>query len=149
AEDARQRALEDLAGLGERHLEEAVDDERGLVAHDRAGLAELEERHAAGDAGVDEALLLAARHGADGAGDGLGEERVELGDSVALEKAGDRDARADAVAQAGLEEGLDEAALGEVVRGVDELVARGVDEDVGERLLRGEVEPRGHATEVA
>ena len=42
-----------------------------------------------------------------------------------------------------------EAAVGQVVRGVDEAVAAGVDEDLAEQLLGAEVDARRQAAEVA
>ncbi len=138
------------AQLGDRDGE-AVDEleHRTGVALTGVGHADPREREGACGAHVLETHFLGAGDGDDRACCRLREQEREEVDAVALGDLVEPYPRTHAAAQARLGQGLCEPALGEVVRGVDHAVARGVDEDVGELLLRVRPELRGHAAEVA
>ena len=143
AKAAGRVAVQAARRLGQRDAELVLDVEHRVVPG-AVGDADPQVREAAGRAHVGEAHLLRARHRHDRPPGGLAEQRDER-----VQLVGQPDPGADAVAQARLDQRLGEAAVGEVVRGVDQAVARGVDQDVGELLLGGQVDPRRQAAEVA
>ena len=64
------------------------------------------------------------------------------------EALGKHDAATGFTGQRGLDDGLDQAALGQVVRGGDQAVARRRRQHLGEQLLAGQVDLRGQPAEV-
>jgi len=99
--------------------------------------ADARERQAPRGAQVGEADLLAARDAHERAGRRLAEQRDERVGAF-----GQDDPHAGVATQAGLDERLRQPALGKVVRRIDQAVVGGVDQDVGQQLLAGQVDGR-------
>ena len=78
----------------------------------------------------------------------LGEQRDEQVHAVALAQLVQPDPGTDAVAQAALDQGDGQAAVGQVVRGVDHAVAGGLDQDLAEHALGVQVHRWRQAAEV-
>ncbi|OIQ79797.1 hypothetical protein GALL_384550 [mine drainage metagenome] len=126
----------------------------GSAGHTGTGLAHVvrdadpQRRVAARGAQVHEPDLLAPRHRDEHTPGRLGEQCLERRHAVARADGVERHTRTDAEPQARLDERLGEAALGEVVGRVDQVVSRGVDQDLREGALGREVDPRREPAEV-
>src|SRR5690606_29283274 len=143
AEDRRERALVDLAGLRERDLELALD-HQGVAARG----AEAEHR----DTGLlGEVRQLALVLGVDGDDDAAGRLRKQRDERVHLVAAGhalERHRRTDAEPQRCLEQRLHEATLREVVRRGGQTGLPGLHQGRGQGLLRAQVDLRRQTAEV-
>ena len=110
--------------------------------------ADAQHRVAAALAQARELDVLLARHGDEHPAGRLAEQGGRGVDAVALQQVVEPDPGADAEAQHALGERRGEAAVGEVVRGVEQSLVRGGGEQPGERLLALEVDGRRASAEV-
>ncbi|CDZ90877.1 hypothetical protein RHRU231_760036 [Rhodococcus ruber] len=139
-EQRRKCALVDLAQFGRRDREQTLHlDGVGALVDD----PDPHPRHVARRAHAGEAGLLGARHRHQHPAGGLGEQGHER-----VRVLRQQDPAAGLAGQRGLDDRLRETALGQVVGGGDQAVARGGGEDLGEQPLPLEVDLRRDATEV-